>query len=188
MAATLVRAVRQGRGLTLDELAAVTGLTKSYLSKVERGHSTPSIAAALKIARALDADVAQLFSDDPAVSSVTVERASEHSGNRHHAIAADMLGKVMSPFVVRPGRQFSTYNHASHPGQEFLFVHAGRIELNLDGEVFGLATGDCAYFDAALPHKLRQAGTESSEVIVVTYDQPRDNRNKPARSSAAGQQ
>jgi transcriptional regulator with XRE-family HTH domain len=174
---TLVRAVRQGHGLTLDELASNTGLTKSYLSKVERGHSTPSIAAAMKIASALDVDVAQLFSDDPAASAITVERASQHSGNRHHAIAAGMLGKVMSPFAVRPGRQFSTHDHASHPGQEFLFVHTGRIELNLDGEIIALDTGDCAYFDAALPHKLRQVGTDAAQVIVVTYDQPRRNRD-----------
>ena len=41
----LLRAVRQQRGMTLEELAAGTGLTKSYLSKVERGQSVPSIAA-----------------------------------------------------------------------------------------------------------------------------------------------
>ena len=175
--AGLVRAVRQGHAMTLDELAAATGLTKSYLSKVERGHSTPSIAAAMKIARALDVDVAQLFSDDPAASSVTVERSAERSGARHHAMAAGMLGKTMSPFVVRPGRQFSTHAHASHGGQEFLFVHTGRVELNLDGEVIALDTGDCAYFDASLPHKLRQAGTDPAEVVVVTHDEPRRNRD-----------
>lgn len=49
----LLRAVRQQRGMTLEELAEATGLTKSYLSKVERQRSTPSIAVAMKLARAL---------------------------------------------------------------------------------------------------------------------------------------
>lgn len=40
--------------MTLDVLAEKTGMTKSYLSKVERGLSTPSIATALKLAKALD--------------------------------------------------------------------------------------------------------------------------------------
>ena len=57
----LLRAVRQQRGMTLEQLADATGLTKSYLSKVERQRSTPSIAVAMKLARALDVDVAQLF-------------------------------------------------------------------------------------------------------------------------------
>ena len=62
----LLRAVRRQRGLTLESLAEQTGLTKSYLSKIERRQSTPSIAVALKVARALDVDVAQLFSDEAA--------------------------------------------------------------------------------------------------------------------------
>lgn len=172
----LLRTVRQQRALTLDELARATGLTKSYLSKVERGHSTPSIAAAIKIARALDVDVARLFSDDPTASALTVERSSEHTANRHHAVASAMLGKVMSPFVVRPGRQFSTHTHSSHPGQEFIFVHAGSVDLNYDGDVIALQTGDCAYLDASAPHRLRQSGSQPAEVIVVTYQDPRRNR------------
>lgn len=158
--------------MTLDDLAGATGLTKSYLSKVERGQSMPSIAAAMKIARALDVDVAQLFSDDPTVSVLHVERAGQRTGARHHPIAAGMLGKAMSPFVVRPGRQFACHPHPTHPGQEFLFVHCGTVELSHGGSVTELKTGDCAYFDAAEPHKLRQVGDETAEVIVVAYDNP----------------
>ncbi|MGY4708075.1 helix-turn-helix domain-containing protein [Mycolicibacterium sp. CBM1] len=170
--AQLVRAVRQRRGLTLDELASATGLTKSYLSKVERGQSTPSIAAAMKVARALDVDVAQLFSDDPRAAALTIERATERTSARHHPVASGMLGKAMSPFVVRPGRQFGTHVHFDHPGQEFLFVHAGTIELKYGDDITTLHTGDCAYFDAAQPHKLRQVGDTAAEAIVVTYDEP----------------
>ena len=72
----LLRAVRRERGLTLEELAAATGLTKSYLSKVERELSTPSIAVALKVARALDVDVARLFSDEAASEKIAVDRAA----------------------------------------------------------------------------------------------------------------
>ncbi len=174
--AALLRAVRTQNGMTLDDLAAGTGLTKSYLSKVERGQSTPSIAAALKIARALDVDVAQLFSDDASATAITVERGVTGSADRHHPVAAAMLGKAMSPFVVRPGRQFTGHAHPSHPGQEFLFVHAGQAELNYQGEILTLAEGDCAYIDASVPHKLRQSGDAPTVVIVVAYDDPRAGR------------
>jgi mannose-6-phosphate isomerase-like protein (cupin superfamily) len=78
----------------------------------------------------------------------------------------------MSPFVVRPGRQFAAHPHPSHPGQEFVFVHAGSVELNHDGRILRLDTGDCAYFDASAPHKLRQVGDQPAEVVVVAYDAP----------------
>jgi transcriptional regulator with XRE-family HTH domain len=73
----LLRAVRRQRGLTLESLAEQTGLTKSYLSKIERRQSTPSIAVALKVARALDVDVAQLFSDETADEKIAIDRAGD---------------------------------------------------------------------------------------------------------------
>src|SRR5215813_6984989 len=103
---SLLRAVRRQRGLTLEQLAEQTGLTKSYLSKIERRQSTPSIAVALKLARALDVDVAQLFSDENAADQkITVDRASDrrrHNHERYVALAPATLGKSMSPFIVRP--------------------------------------------------------------------------------------
>lgn len=57
---TRLKLLRQQHGLSLEQLAQRSGLTKSYVSKVERGLSTPSIASALKLARALAVDVAQL--------------------------------------------------------------------------------------------------------------------------------
>src|ERR1700756_10291 len=97
----LLRAVRKQRGLTLSSLAEQTGLTKSYLSKIERGQNTPSIAVALKVARALDVDVGRLFSDEAADEKITVGRPGSAAG-RSRALASALLGKSMSPFVVRP--------------------------------------------------------------------------------------
>ena len=75
--AAFLRTHRRRAGLTLEGLAEQTGLTKSYLSKVERGISTPSIAVALKIARVLDADVGQLFSDSMEGNAMTIVRAKD---------------------------------------------------------------------------------------------------------------
>ncbi len=117
--------------------------------------------------------MAQLFSDDPEVSTISVDRAAERGADRHHAVAARMLGKEMSPFVVRPGRTFTTHPHPTHLGQEFIFVHSGRVELSHDGRIIALEAGDCAYFDASAPHKLRQIGEDAAEVVVVAGNAPR---------------
>lgn len=105
----LLRTVRTQRGLTLDAVAEKTGLTKSYLSKIERGRSVPSIAVALKISQALGVDVSLLFSDPTADNRVAVSRAgdvTENSGLGYRAIAAGLVGKVMSPFLLRPEFDF----------------------------------------------------------------------------------
>src|ERR1700744_4972477 len=99
----LLRAVRKQRGLTLSSLAEQTGLTKSYLSKIERRQSTPSIAVALKVVRALDVHLRQLFSEEAADKTVVVHPADDRSdGGGYRLLAPNLLGKAMSPFVVRP--------------------------------------------------------------------------------------
>lgn len=163
----LLRAVRRERGLTLEGLAAATGLTKSYLSKVERGLSTPSIAVALKVARALDVDVGRLFSDEAASEKIAVDRAGRQPGERYRALGAALLGKSMSPFVVRPIEHAADDPHPVHAGQEFVFVHSGAVELDYGDTTLSLGTGDSAYFDAAIGHTLRAVGGEPAEVVVV---------------------
>lgn len=163
----LLRAVRQQRGLTLEALAAQTGLTKSYLSKIERRQSTPSIAVALKVAKALDVDVGRLFSDEAAQEKITVDRAADAAGERYRVLSSLLLGKSMSPFLVRPTEQPVDDAHPEHAGQEFLFVHAGRVELDYGDKTIMLGPGDSAYFDASISHKIRAVGAEPAEVLVV---------------------
>lgn len=170
----LLRAVRRQRGLTLEQLAAQSGLTKSYLSKIERGQSTPSIAVALRVARALEVDVGRLFSDEAAEEKITVDRAAAAAdGERYRALAPALLGKSMSPFVVRPTEDPADDPHPEHAGQEFVFVHAGRVELEYGDRTVALGTGDSAYFDASVSHKIRAVGAERAEVVVVAQHQPR---------------
>lgn len=167
----LLRAVRQQHGLTLEELATATGLTESYLSKVERQRSTPSISAAIKRAKTLEVDVAQTFSDDPEATTMAVERMRAVR-KRHQPLASSMLGKSMSPFLVRPSRRFESHSHAEHSGQEFMFVHAGRVELEYGVESIELDTGDSVYLDASVTQRIRQTRTEPSVVVVVIQNQP----------------
>jgi transcriptional regulator with XRE-family HTH domain len=173
----LLRTVRKQRGLTLAILAEQTGLTKSYLSKIERRQSTPSIAVALKVARALDVDVAQLFSDKSADETIVVDRADDCSegGGHYRLLAPNLLGKAMSPFIVRPPHGADDPIPA-HPGQEFLFVHAGTVEVEYGDQVFTLAAGDSAYFDASVSYHLRSVDAACAEVVVVAYIEPSATR------------
>lgn len=164
---TLLRAVRRERGLTLEGLATATGLTKSYLSKIERGLSTPSIAVALTIARALDIDVGRLFSDQPAGEKIAIDRAGHPHSQRYQALGTALPGKTMSPFTVHPTQQPTQDPHPAHTGQEFMFVHTGTVELDYADTTITLNTGDSAYFDATINHRIRAVGNQPAQVIIV---------------------
>ena len=92
-----LKLLRKQKGWTLDVLADETGLTKSYLSKVERGLSVPSIAVALKLSKALNVDVEQLFSESHNRELITVTRAGERTAMGAAADSRPTASKASRP-------------------------------------------------------------------------------------------
>ncbi|WP_307806731.1 helix-turn-helix transcriptional regulator, partial [Streptomyces sp. FH025] len=72
-----VRLLRKERLMTLEALAERSGVTKSYLSKIERGQSVPSIAVCASLAKALEVPLDSLFTEAEGLDEVTVTRAAE---------------------------------------------------------------------------------------------------------------
>lgn len=171
-----LKILRKQKNWSLDILAEETGLTKSYLSKVERGLSVPSIAVALKLSKALKVDVEQLFSESHERPALTITRASERksigetAGKRTRiveSIAADAVQKKLLPFVLYPPRDFVASAFKEHEGEELLFVHKGRVEIEFPNETIELKTGDSIYFNALTPHRVRSSGSAQAEILVV---------------------
>lgn len=170
----MLRAHRLSAGMTLETLADRVGVTKSYLSKIERGKSSPSIAIALRIADALRVDAADVFGTPDAEGSeaVTVERAAHRIDPAssplpvHDPIAAVVPGKQMHPFVVHPSTTGGSAVH--HEGDELVYVTQGVVTLTVDDRATVLRVGDSAYFDARLPHSLTAESSGPTTALVVT--------------------
>ncbi|WP_031468664.1 helix-turn-helix domain-containing protein [Sciscionella sediminilitoris] len=172
-----IRVHRLESGMTLDQLAAAAGVTKSYLSKIERGISSPSIAIAMRIAEALQVDAAEIFAaPEESTEAMVVERGEGRTtvpatagAPVYSAIAASLPGKHMHPFRVHPTED-EDGPLVQHAGQEFLYVVTGTVEVTVDGETSRLGPGDTAYFDATRRHRLRSLspGAERASVLLVT--------------------
>jgi transcriptional regulator with XRE-family HTH domain len=176
MSAIRLKLLRKQLGMSLQDLAEKTGLTKSYLSKLERGLSTPSIAVALKLSSALHMDVERLFSEEAVKDGIVIVKATDRIplGRRNSPLKSDyevIVGNSTvrhnHTFIVTPAFDFSEVEFKEHEGQEFLFVHKGRIEINFASQLFVLSIGDAVYFDAHIPHKIRSLGAHSAQVLVV---------------------
>jgi transcriptional regulator with XRE-family HTH domain len=158
-------------GMTLETLADETGLTRSYLSKVERGLSNPSIGAAMSIARALGVPVERLFGQETAGDPIRITRANRGTaGNpaNYLSLLVGSTGKSMRAFVVRPGQKVGRSTIMSHhAGEEVLFVLSGTIEVQLGTRSEILSPGDCVHFDSTIPHKLKSLSKEPASALVV---------------------
>jgi transcriptional regulator with XRE-family HTH domain len=164
--------LRVQSGMTLEQLATDSGLTRSYLSKVERGLSSPSIGAALKIAEALGMTLDRLYGqqhDEDPVAIVRAKNGKAGDPSTHLSLVAGLApDRIMRAFIVRPKQTAKRGQIMSHhEGEEILFVLTGRIELLIGKRKEVLHSGDCAQFDSTIPHKLTALNPEPASALVV---------------------
>ena len=172
-----IRFARRARGLTIESLARRTGITKSFLSKIERGDKSPAIATVINLARALDMDLSQLLlptARDQEVSLVQksdrppVVRYASSFGYRYVALTR-RAHKRMQPFLItfprNPRREGAGLQH---PGEEFVFVVRGKVLFTVGDEEFVLGAGDALYFDSSRPHWGRSISREPADVLDIS--------------------
>lgn len=172
-----LKRLRELKGVTLDDLATRTGLTKSYLSKVERGISVPSIATALKLADAFQVGVGNLFGVSEAETDFVVvkkkerkpfSRHGEKAGHRYEAIAPGQVHGLFETFIDYPPFEVpADYKKAQHRGQEMVFVVSGRIDVAFPHTAVKLAAGDCIVFNGQLPHRMLSIRPQRAEILVI---------------------
>lgn len=169
--------LRKQKGMSLDDLAASSGLTKGYLSKVERGLSVPSISTALKLASSFGMSVGQLLGDEEVQEAMTVVRKAERrpfmrggspTDSNYESMAGHKSLGAMEPFIMKPPREFDDDRLFQHVGEEFMFVLQGAVEIEFPTRRVRLDEGDSIYFDAHLLHRTRRVG-DHAEVLVVVY-------------------
>ena len=171
-----LRELRKGRELSLATVASRAGLTKGFLSQVERGAKDPSISTLVRLARALDVPISSFFKDaTPDHGRFSLVRSDERKplarqgtlhGYRYEAIAYRRHVKRMEPFVAHlpqkpPSERFR------HDGEEMIFVLDGRVGTYIDDDYFELDEGDCIYFDASVPHNSFSLGDSPAVVLIV---------------------
>lgn len=175
-----IRAERGARGLSLDRLAELSGVSRSMVSEVERGAKTPSVLVLDRLATALGSSIARLL-DDPAGDPVVVLRRARQR------VVADPAGwerRILSP--VLPGVEFEFMRttigagvdagvFAPHqPGsREYVAVEAGRLRLTVDDEEHTLDAGDSVYFPGDRRHGFANPGpAECVYYLAMELGQP----------------
>lgn len=171
-----IRFMRRQRDMSLDQLGALSGLTKSFLSKVERGVSVPSISTAMKVAGGFGISVGELLGVEQGDQAVHVVRKREReafmaeglaSGYNYELLSGGKRFKTMEPFIMRPPFEFEGGHLFEHRGEEFIFVLTGTIEVEFPTQRILLKAGDAIYFEAHLPHRSRSVGKVNAEALVV---------------------
>ncbi|MEW6344243.1 MAG: XRE family transcriptional regulator [Pseudomonadota bacterium] len=153
-----IRALRQRLKRTLDYTATAAGISKPFLSQVERGLASPSVTSLNGIASALGVAV-QYFVDTPGERR-PVCRGDQlkffefaESANLFAQLTVGSACQQIEAILVRfPPEQGRLTDMSSSAGEEFLYVISGEVSLTLERETFVLQAGDSAHYQSTLPH------------------------------------
>jgi XRE family transcriptional regulator, regulator of sulfur utilization len=171
-----VRALREGMGLSLRDLAELSRVSPPMLSQVERGETSPTLAVAEKIAAGLDLTLSQLLRLDER-GHVVVTRAGRGRSRRHKGHRTEELTPPL------PGQRADVSRHLLESGaatgrpddpplhepgaRETAIVLNGTVTLAVDGERHELRAGDSVTFDADLPHHFENDSGSPAEFLAV---------------------
>ena len=159
-----VRSFRRQQGITVAELATLTGLSIGMLSKIENGNTSPSLTTLQLLANALSVPITSFFrrfeEQRDAVHTkegegVEMERAGTRAGHQYNLlghIGANASGVVVEPYLITLSESSDVFPTFQHEGIEMLYMLEGEVDYRHGEQVFSLQPGDTLFFDADAPH------------------------------------
>ncbi|MCC2315883.1 helix-turn-helix domain-containing protein [Cellulomonas xiejunii] len=162
-----LRSLREHREATLADVAAVTGISVSTLSRLESGLRRPTLELLLPLARfhevTLDGLVEVPAGDDP--------RVVPHPTVRHGVTYVPLTRRTEGPRAYRlvypPRTPAEGGEPRVHDGYEWLYVLSGTLRLVLGGRSLDLVEGEAAEFDTRVPHWLGNVSDGPVEVLAL---------------------
>ena len=173
---TNTKRMREDQGVTLREMAKDVGVSPSFLSQVEKGKASPSLATLKSMADVLQTTVGNLIGDNgehPSERLVTTEKqrkAFKQAGNgvQMYLLSESNPYKQMQPLLFKLGPNASSGESTySHYGQEFILVLKGSLEISLGDKMYKLVKGDSIYFNSSTPHSFKNLIKGETEALWV---------------------
>ena len=180
-----IKKIRLESHMSQERLAELSGLTKGYISKIEKSDTAPPLSTLSKIANALNVDITILTAEElefPGDVDLCIVRKGEGKkissatleGYHYEALAHKKSGKNMEPFLLMPALDEKAI--FSHDGEEFMYVLEGVHEFVYDNKKYILKQGDSIYFDSKTPHTGKSIGKQRAKILAVMYSYKRNMR------------
>jgi len=167
-----IKTLRQAKSLTQEELATRAGLTKGFISQIERNLTSLSVESLIGILDALDEKPSNFFNgafDEKIVfrfkDRVELEREDVKS---FQILVPAAQNRLMDPALLELDAGERTPEEEPHEGEEFGFVFAGGVEVLLGGKPHRVKRGECFYFKATKRHCIVNRRKKKSVVLWVS--------------------
>ena len=173
-----LRGLRDVLDISVEEIAALCGITVDRYEKMENGETELSLANLQKIAKkyGISLDVL-MFGEEPKMSSYFLTRKGQgksverRKAYQYESLASGFRGRKADPFIVtvEPKDANAPKEMNSHSGQEFNMVLEGTMELTIGTKSLVLNEGDSIYFDATHPHGMRTLNDKPVRFLAIIF-------------------
>ena len=168
-----IKKLREDHKMSVVDLAEKTGQPLEYIEQVESDSLTPPVSFLLQLSQALQIDPSHFLTDQEKIQidgkrqEGFIKRTQNYS---YRTLTPGAEDKHLRAFMVtiEPREKHKIVEY-KHPGEEFIFVYKGELELTLGNKVFHLKQGETIHFDSETKHKLQNISDEKCELIVTLY-------------------
>lgn len=173
-----IRELRSQKGLTLQGLGELTGLSSSMLSLVERGQTSPSIGSLVVIASALGVHMSDLVAADDGGARDRVSRAREQPifetarGVLRRILREDRIRSVEIAINEYAPDTGSSETPVHHAGYEYGIVLEGELTVEVDGTAHVLHQGDLISYASERAHRIWNHGGQRVRALWVNLERP----------------
>jgi len=164
-----IREMRRKLNLDINQLADKTGFTAEYLQEIEANAVAPPVGTLIQISRALSVDSAALLAEERKEERRRSYRKRTKSYS-YRNLTPDAEDKHLWAYLVTldPGKAHEMVEY-KHPGEEFVYVLEGKVEIQVGEKVNQLKRGATLHFNSSMSHNLRNLSAKKSQLIVVVY-------------------
>lgn len=166
--------IRNGMGLSLSEVANLTGVSKAMLSQIERSDSVPTLATTWKIVTGLRIKLDALLEDPDRLYDVkSYENAPLLTDDDEHFRMyclfpfSPISGYDLCYGIIKPGCHYDSGKHINI-GTEHLLVTQGELELVIGSNTYHIKAGSAIAFDSQQPHVYVNNGDTDVIVCLLT--------------------
>ncbi|MEW6546048.1 MAG: cupin domain-containing protein [Bacillota bacterium] len=179
MLGDVVRQLRRAKGLTLQQVSELTGLSAAFISQVENNQANPTLSSLRKIASAVGTSVFALLAQGELGEAACVRIPRDHrrsfvapgfNTTFELASASHPGAKIQAVWVeLEPGMETcdEPMCHGPWDAEEWALVIEGEVDLEAGTEGCRLQAGDAVHFRPAVPHKYRNTGKTRARFICI---------------------
>lgn len=180
-----LRVFREKKGFSRDQLSEKTGLSAPTIESYEADKEVPRIAELIKIAKALEINVADIFRERPSQKAFEIVRAADQvqvspllepskkpiKDYIYRSLTHPTGDKHLDAYLLEfpPGQGKKLKADLTHPGEEFLYILSGRLKILIEENEMEVEVGDSLFIRSSHPHALWNPFDSPAKVLHVIY-------------------